>query len=890
MSYQVISYEVAEQLMLKDSIFAKYSDAIHITATNSLKRGMMESNTDLSQWFVGPILSFSEIAKFVGKTWTLGQTELRQFTLLSKALRKYNETHEIQSSDLFSSIDKNQATLLKTMRLLTESGLTSKEVKEIGENKFSEEEKVFLNLWSDLEIDSTFENLSDWFDEFQRHTIYSFKETLTAALRDLEQMDEKRMNANIKANTNINKLVQEKFVEKKVIILHGFYFITPIQKRIFDQLSKHLNVIHVVNYKEGYHNGFKSVEAFLDLPNTPHVKASQTKLPVNIFAKKFLQIINGSFPKDEEEQDNQQGIKPSYFEFMNLHEFKEYVDSKDDVVISPRSREAKSYLEDIYTSNNKNLTEYPMGQFLMDVHRLNTRIYHIDTRTYEDVENLSVPLVLRLFNSGYFMIEGETASKYLKTLQKLTPLLEEYTTFYQWKKQIKNLFERKKEIETKLKKENKNKNQENDIDHKMNTFYNRNLAFFNVPYKELIAIQKGLANLQELYQRLYTGNSIPISEYVDILEKYVNDDILPSLEQRVDQTIAGEILDSLEDLKGVSVDNFDRQDLVRGLNFFLSRETDTREDGEASTIFGDNSVNSYETISRFLDSDGFQFTENRSVHLAFMDNKAFPVAQQLSTWPLSKETLDELYSKNINLKQLKMRKDLEVDISCYLLYITINNAINVKFSIVKEYSNEKNLQQTFYLQLLNLKKASEKDIRDEDNEQQPITPTFSKKIMFRERAYEYLIRKTYNRCPKRVVYSFLINNRPEFSGPFHEPFVFKNLLRHAMGNKYKRDQRYQDVYSWFPHWSETKKDMYRKNIEEYMRDKSKRPNFTMLDGERYWDSQLNIALFGERSPNEGNEADYEFDKPNKPFAKPGPNCKYCPFQEHCIEAQLYDKY
>jgi hypothetical protein len=886
MGYQVISYEVAEQLMFHDSLFADYRDAIHITATNSLKRGMMESNSELNYWFNGPILSFSELAKYIGNSWFLGRTELQQFTTLSKVLRQFNNTQKNYSIELFSSIDKNQESTIKTIRLLVESGLSSDDVINAVNNNFTEEERIFLQLWRDLESTNSFLSFREWIKKFNTNTIDSFANTLISALEQLKKDDSKRIKANLSPNPDIKNLVEKQFVERKVIVLHGFYFILPIQKRIFDQLSKHIKVVHVVNYIEGYDNGFKAIEAFLNLPSTPHMQSSKTNLPVNSNAKKFLKVINGIFSNEEEKYITTRTM-PNYFEFNNLHQFKKFVENKDDVLVSPRSREVKSYLEDIYTTKNHKLTQYPMGQFLLDIHRLNTRKYDINKQEYKDVENLSMPLVLRLFNSGYLMIDGEIATKYLKSLQKLTPILEDLTTFREWRKCIKELMSKKMRIESKL----KHKLTNEDLDHNMNTYYNRNLAFFNISQKALKGIYKGINNLEGLYKDLYSGNAIPIKDYIKILEEFVSNDVLPNLQQEVDQKVANKILESLADFKGVQTESFDRQDLMRGLNYFLSREADKDDDEDE---FSGDHLDKSETISALLNSDGLQFSDNRSIHFAFMDNKAFPNSQKLNTWPLSVETIEALYEKNVNIKQLKMRKDLEVDIACYLLFIIMNNAINVKFSIVKELNHEKKLEESFYLKLLDLNKASKEDMNSSNGINQTVRKQKTKKLNFYKRRYEILIRKTYNRCPKRVVYSFLLKNRPEFSSFYHETFVFQNLLRRVLNQRTSKKhllEQYNEIYSWFPHWSQTKKDMYRENIEEYLRlNPDGRINYTILDGYNYSDAQVNLALFGQPSPKEvRDKANFDFHVSKKPIANPGPNCKYCPFQDQCVEADLYQR-
>ncbi|PGZ12548.1 hypothetical protein COE47_31675, partial [Bacillus thuringiensis] len=68
--YKNLIYTNAEELFHQNSAFAAYKDAIHITATNSLKAGMMKSNSGLNRWFTGPIISFAELMKYIGGDWS----------------------------------------------------------------------------------------------------------------------------------------------------------------------------------------------------------------------------------------------------------------------------------------------------------------------------------------------------------------------------------------------------------------------------------------------------------------------------------------------------------------------------------------------------------------------------------------------------------------------------------------------------------------------------------------------------------------------------------------------------------------------------------------------------------------------------------------------------
>ncbi|MGY0210135.1 hypothetical protein, partial [Bacillus subtilis] len=63
------TYETPEQLMHPASRFGPYRDAIHITATNSLRDGMEESSNELFRWFHNPVISFADLSRVMGGGW-----------------------------------------------------------------------------------------------------------------------------------------------------------------------------------------------------------------------------------------------------------------------------------------------------------------------------------------------------------------------------------------------------------------------------------------------------------------------------------------------------------------------------------------------------------------------------------------------------------------------------------------------------------------------------------------------------------------------------------------------------------------------------------------------------------------------------------------------------
>ena len=889
MGVEILTYKSAEQLMLHDSLFSKYEDVIHITATNSLKKGIMEgiSASYKSRWVTAPVLSFGQLTPFIGSKWFLSKTELIQNTRLSQIMREYAKLPDYNPG-IFQAFDKNQDIVLRTMRSLVDAGYTSKEIRAIINNP-TEEEQIFLSILQQLEKDKTFKSYANWFIKINMDPVVEFQKVVQATLNDLlnideDQMpsrlkfssDEKRQQANILKGSSKNEIeavLNNTFNKKKVIVFHGFYFITPVQKRIINALSSKMKVVHLIHYNEDCPNIFKTVERFLDIDKNGYLPVSKQSFPINIVANKFSKIIEGDF----NESITLEGEK--YFEFSHMYQFKEYVQQDADLLISPRAQEVRSYLDDIHSSSEVNLIDYPIGKFLLDVHQINNRDYNQAKRAFEDGDQLDTHILLRLFNSGYLFIEGQSAKKYVSDLEKIEPILAQCITFADWKYELNKLKELKIGIEQTL--VSSAVIEKMDIEHESYAYVNRYLAYFNVSIEHIDMIEKGLEGLKTLYNRLFTGENISINNYMNELISYISKAIMPSLGSDGEIHVAEKVLSVLDELKDNDIDNVDRKDLISGLRYFLSQKSKVDESTEAP--IDTNEPNSLQSpIISLQDADMIGFLENRSIHLAFMDNKALPMVQNVSLWPFKKKSLEALYKDNPFLNQIHLRKELSSDITSYLLYTMMQDATNVKFSIVKNLNDQHHLMPSFYIDLLDLRKSSTK-ITEVNEEPEIYNATIEHKtIQLLERKKTPLLEATLDKCRKRFVMSYLLKSQPDFKSDFHLSFVYRNLLQ--LFKLMQKDvpsvtekETTEFISSWFPQWTDMKKKMLQKNAKNNTWSNQK---FT-YDDVNYFDNYNRIVLFGNKVSERDKQSSIG-------LATPGKHCMYCPFKLQCKESKLND--
>lgn len=893
MGVQIYTYEHVNDLLYNPEFPGELKNAIHITATSSLKSGIMNSISNGNRWLDSPILSFGQLVPFIGYDWFSSKTELLQYTTLSKSMRTFVENSSSKFNErIFQAIDKNQTYILRTIRTLMDSGITLEDARKSLGDDVTDEEKVTFELWRDLEKTKSFESYQKWFAKFEDNPLVTFKAVIEQALDKVAESEETRANANLLPHSDMGKYLNEcldrTFQPKKgLIVFHGFYFLTPVQKRILDRLAEEegFQVVHLIQYNQHYKETFKTVETFLDFDKYNYTAIPKKSFPVNYIAKKFIKMVEGDF---EDNTDTLQTFTEgsddgSLLEFNHMYQFKNYLQHyPDDLVVSPRASTVRKYTEDLISSSDADLKDYPIGQFLIDIHRLNKRTFKPEEVEYQESDQLEYSLLLKIFNSDYLMIGEESAKRYFSALQKIAPVMQKCKTLEEWMSNIQRLIEQKKALEKTF----EGPFLKTGIEHELYNYPNRFLSYFNVTITDLEKIQEGIICIKDFYEKLYIGTSTSIANYIEELQGYMTHNI-QAKKTGEEQRIVQKVINQLDNLKEEEFSGIERSDLILGLQYFLA--TSTKQDSDLGEKIDSGRTISSDAVLGLQDADKLPFMQNRYVHLAFMDNKALPMNQNLSLWPFKRPSIDNL--ENIEkrggfLKQIRLRKELSASITAYLIFVLLQRATKAKFSIVKNFEEEHNLTTSFYIELLNLKKGfTEVDVDLEEYNNQYSSEQSLKTITFNRRANTMLLNHTKTYCKKRFTLSYLLQDRVDFNSDFHNTFLYRNYLQiyYLMIDKQKGISEQEVnafIDSWFPQWHPLKKDMLRENAKKYIYSDVGRRNTlreVTYDGMSYADNYKRIALFGNNAPY------------STKFANPGEHCKYCPFQLHCKESVNNDE-
>lgn len=879
MPYENLTYETADQLARQFSL-GKYKNSLHITATNSLRRGVIQNNSEL-RWLDAPTITFGQILEQVGYQWFSGKVQLKQYTAISSFLRDHSKENKSSlNPSIFNAIDKNKDIMLRTIRTFEDAGVTNCDVNNVLKSP-SYEEKLCLDLWNHLEKTTSFQNYRRWFMNFDEKADSIFTETVENILVDVYPNDIERNLANMTPKSFASTEELKKFVRNysnellkdKTVVFHGFYFFTPIQQRIIRALEKAgYTIVQLINYRKGYPSVFEVVESFLDFESYPPHHLGGIPPIINQTSNNFLGICEGKF------YDSRYHSASKYYPFQHLYQFKRFIESdnqNNDFLISPRAREVRSYIDDASNLANLQLKDFPIGQFLINIHQINTSSFNEQTKSFQDQDRLSTSILKRIFSSGYLYVDGESTQKYVNDLDKISQRLEHAFTFSEftegeltldsWISALERLIEDKVAIEDALTPDL----EQITIDEALYLYPNRFLSYFSVPLERLHKILKGIKQIKNLYKRIFTGENIKLNQYIEDLVNYVNKEILPNVVLEDEKQIAIQFISKFESLKDDEIESFDRSDLIQGLRYFLSENIN---DENSNSLFGESLSDG--SIVSLQDGDFLPFVDNQHVHLAFIDNKSLPLTQNIVTWPFSPNSMNLLYDTHADLRLIKKRKNLDASITKYLLYLITQNASSIKFSTVSNFKQEKNLKPSYYIDLLDLSKGNiEPTSKNSDGIVDQVF--LSETIQPKKRQKTHLLNSTKDKCKKRMVFSYFLQDFPTYENDFHQRFVFSALLRRFLSIQESNSsfitqhEMIKLVFNLFPHWSQSKKEILAANDMKY---KYYATGY-VVDRIAGFDNLENVAFIGKKNLSLA-----------KYFSNPGLQCKYCPFQTYCKES------
>lgn len=659
-----------------------------------------------------PILNIGPVINKILNEWDGQETKFMQNIALGVVIQELiaenSKTNFFTPNEMniLKSINNIRDDILSSIRLMLECNIYPEDFKNIN----SAEMKVFVKVWNKLEEkESSFQNLRDEFlnkesiknifnkkDYSGKLLIYGLKNGLEKQIKNLTNFKNKYKENKIDiygeepeyVSVIISKRVElyQEMIKKyddmlksgnieipDEIILHGFYFITPIQHKFLYELSKALNIQLTFLNNSDSSNEINSLEiwkySFDDYNMNGEIIQDYSDLSDSwgCIIEYMYENRDKGYIKGKIEELYEKGYTMDWNSYPNIISLKNSstvtnLINSQDVYYSPYSDEINSTFRNIESKNIlSNLLDTPVGEFIKLLHSI----------WYQSREKkkffIDVKLIQNIFSTGWLTIEYKgkeiNAATYTNILKNLRPYFNKCTNIDEFDRTICILKSGKEYLGDDLGLEN----------------IICNFSFFDVSIEDIDIISTFIHTLKNLIEELDEPNEkIPQNKPIkvdkhftalkEIIEKYKSNSSNKEIEiLKIINTIINHRLKDKECLP---------KDVFEALEEYIDKK------------LKDENEELYENL--VLDMDGAEFTQILGFSnscLIQIDKDFMPANKSRLTWPLKENLLEDIMKK-LNKEK---RFDSEMLLNRLLLIINNKEARN-KYLYYKMLESNKNIK------------------------------------------------------------------------------------------------------------------------------------------------------------------------------------------------------
>jgi hypothetical protein len=881
MNCKVLTYNHPRKIEELDA-FKEHVNCLHICATKNMRDGVFERyQKGKDQPFItAPIITSSTFIQFILPGWSSAETKLKQYLLLSEALNN----NISRDSEYYSSFRRNQIEVLDTIRLLELSGVRPDDFDD--EWNLSDKEQIFIKVWKEFEGQDDFQQIrrigmSPIKKDFEKSKAILF------SLIEQEYGDEDL------------ELINKGF-SLDTLVLHGFYFLTSEQQRVFQLLKKAgVNIIFLNLYDERYPKTFSFISDFISKRHgwidIDDWDKGGSYLGEPTIADKFLSDFEGKPMKTYRTQDVLVTDYEDFYSFLTDFEHTQTEEGEKKTFIAPNAQALNNRLIEYYPElfkKKRRFLSYPIGQFMFHLHQM------WDER--KKCLAITESGIFECFSSGW-LYDKETnknARDFTKELQNLLPFFKGCETIHDWLERATLLKEIQENALSAFDRENDNRF------HKMMESPFRRISHFSMKEPDVTQVIRFIEKLFQVAGSLFGvgENRVSLTEHFKKLRHLVFD-ANPHLEKEIQQEERILVEELKQTLKAVpTVEMFHIDDISSAISLYLS-----------GNLKGDHSQDI--VIRPFIEMDGEAFKENRITHVTGLDENSLPYNEYQLPWPLKEQTFRALAERNIPLSFQALRNRHVKGITRYLMYNLLQFSHEIELSWMVQYEDKDNLDKAVYLSQLGLIPNREKNSLENDFLDEPLARSVSKEELDTFLAYPVDALAEFEFCPRRFYYSYITEEFSTFDSEFIHEFMYGNLLKSVqalVGRQGTEEMVKKEVDKLFPYWTDFKLNLMadenlrysnwaRKNYgghlpygkENEYSDLRKLFLFPALQNQHADDDSKETAnriqkLYDKPEtiiPDLREEFEYQLNNhPIQMEAKPSMKCRFCPHNAFCPEA------
>ena len=727
MARQVYTYNSITELR-KHPRFETLSKYPHIVATANLKFAVEECYGEE----IANVIDVHSLQKALTKEWNDTATTFEQFMVVGSVIRSMtgltNSEQLLQEAFL-----KSRRDVLNSIRSLVEADVFPEDF-----IASSAEERMFRAIWMKTEAVDL--------------SIGRYRALMERYSSDINSLSE---------------VIKQFRLTDDYIVLHGFYYITALQERLFDlleQAGKTLiflgNVDPTVSgVNQIWHKVFSEDNGF---PNTSQwVEGMTQRNPASAFGRVFEGDANGS------KLDNIRIIK-----YRNEAEFLSDIKRITEDGYSLFSNDLKkteSVIKEVFPEKfkDRHLLSYPVGQYFYVLHSLWDRNAQALTLSVDDIQ--------KCFSSGWVVRDGKNGRDYTYAFELVKPFFEDCRTIADWKERIQvyqsvssffsNLFEA----------HIPSQNADNYDLHRIMANPFLNLSCFSLRQEDANTVFSLVDQLIEVANGLFgTESEIDIGKHFSKIQEIIKSGYEEAVLFDEEKAIIQELAQRLSN-PHIVVSKCLPEDISDAVMMIIGGGILDEDNYEIM-------ASSDEHFVRFMAQiETAPIVAEGKIHLCLCDENRLPGTPSRYSWPLSdtmlKTILSQLDGRRAQyLQDLISVKEDSVLSNRYLFYAALQNQ-SVELSWIAE-ENGKTIAESPYLRILNRVFGCEieqlsSDPSISDSCTSVVPPEFiihPDLLQIKEMEYDALL------CPWKYIYGYLTETFPSYRSDFHYRFVLSAII------------------------------------------------------------------------------------------------------------------
>lgn len=836
----VYDYKDIRQLD-KSTIARDLENGLIITATADLATAM----SFYYQNYI--ILDVHKLIDLLVHEWEETSKDLKNYIWLRNSLEEYIFDYEIDDK-MATSLRRNACDMWNAIKLLIEADVYPDDIPD----GISEQVMCFKEVWKKTEKNNS--------------KIMEFRTKMTFY---------------ISKGIGIRNIVSDYFIGQKIFLI-GFYFITPIQQRIFEGLE---SAGYELNYLNAYNMAYPIAHEIWEVTFGDEYAGKRTTdvqpdiLLVNSFGEAIESNCKNVIFEDKRYSSD--------FDFAKA--IKGYID-RGELVYSPAAKECNDILAEIYPEmySDRHFLSYPVGQYVYYLHMMwdgfNNRL------------ELNQDYVAKCFATGWLVADGNNGNCYLYDLKRLEVFFKDCRTFDDWKDRIEQL-KHAKEITRVFEVDSGNR-----FEKMLGNPFNY-ISAYGLKEETIEDISNLLLQLMADAEMLF-GGELRTNLYTH-LQKIKN-----LIAERADEAeivadekaIANELMERLDFLSSDDIE-CPMNTIKDAVTALIGNRFDEYEEYATETSYSGNEVKPLSLIEASMLMDYGQ-----AIHLVMADEMTLPGPQRELPWPLSDKVIANIQCKLQEssatnryvecMKAVIYNRPLSYR---YLFYSFIGNKdeiingeyhnrpdlsiewINVKgnrivapspYVYIMGYDTKKILQESDEeLRTVIEDALLDHNMEIEDEISYPHVEDVPEEVVM-----DCIV------CRLRYVYSYLLNKRPEYIDSLHYSRLLTQLITaftsvaHELGINKSKEDIAAELYKLFPFF----RNVERHEASDYAKRDDAYVPF-VYEGYEYPKQRLYIHFLdkGLRKNLQRNYLEYR-ENGNTDFREEQKKCIYCPYKNTCV--------